>query len=319
MKGLVTVSCLGKKGRWGNQVFQYCFARSYAQRYGINYQVNPWIGQKLCDISDSPITEQLPTYKERATLAGGLRKNPENNKAAWTHVTPPDSYEAVGKDFDGYAQFHTSYYHRHVNMLRRIFQPNAETQYHLEPIQKHLAQKTVIGIHLRRGDTGRAIFYLTPNEWYLQWLEKNWSRFENPQLVIATEEPPDVEAFAKYSPVVASELVEKSEKRYDLYNYLRCDLQDPTAESMDWFPDWFMLTQCDVLLFGESTFGFSAAMMNPRLTECWRSRLSTQSFELIDPWDSYPLVREHLDDYPNIPGTFYTENPKWKGGEVIPA
>ncbi len=310
MENLVTVSCLGKQGRWGNQVFQYCFVRSYSRRHNISYQVNPWVGQILCHIEDSPISTKLPKYNEVFSMAGG-HQNPDLNRQPWTHSIPPNSHEVIGKDFEGYAQFHTSYYLQHQRMLQRLFKPNPRIQHRLTPIEEKLAKKNTIGLHLRRGDTGRDIFYLTPNEWYLQWLEKNWGRFDNPQLVIATETPSDVGVFSAYSPLIVDDLLDRSLNKYPLYRYLQPDLKDPTTESMDWFPDWYLLTQCDVMLIGESTFGFTAAMMSTRIKEFGQSKLSTQKFSLVDPWDSYPLALEHLDDYPNVSNTRYTQNPKW--------
>jgi len=315
---MITASCLGRMGRWGNQVFQYMFVRSYARRYELQYQVNPWVGQILYGHEDPSITVQLPRYDERKSRVGGLKQQPDLN-VAWSQSLPPDSREVIGHDFHGYAQFHTSYYRPEQEFLRGLFAPPEALYDRINPAAENLRQSpTVIGLHMRRGDTGRAIFYLTPNEWYLRWLKENWGRFLRPILFIASEDPSDAEVFRDYNPVTSADLLPLAADRYRLYNYLRCELADPTAANMDWFPDWHLLTQCDVLLFGESTFGFTAAMMAQGLRECWRSVLSKQAFIQIDPWDSYPLVREHLGDYPNVPGTFYTQNPKWRGGEVVP-
>jgi len=319
MSGLITMSRLGSMGRFGNQVFEYMFIRSYAQRYGLDYQVSPWIGQALFGHQDPPLITNLPRYDERRIRIGGVSRTEQLN-VALSQSMPPDSMEVAGHDFHGYAQFHTSYYRPQREFICSLFVSIDELRQRLEPAVTPLtdSRRTTIGLHMRRGDTGRLIFYLTPNEWYLAWLKEHWSRFENPQLFIASEEPSDIEAFREYHPISAKNLIQLSDERYQLYNYLQYDLTNPTAESMDWFPDWWLLTHCDVLLFGESTFSFSAAMMDSHLRECWRSVLSKQQFVKIDPWDSYPLVREHLDDYPNIPGTFYQSNPKWRGGEVVP-
>lgn len=317
---MITMECLGRQGRWGNQVLEYTFLRAYADRYGLDYQNNPWIGQLLFGHCDPPVTSRLPLYTERNTFTAGLNRMTDEN-IYWNHTLPPDSREVVDHDFRGYAQFHTSYYFSQRQFIRNQFRslvPKLGDR--MAPAVAGLRGEggTVIGLHMRRGDTGHAVFYLTPNEWYLAWLKEHWGRFDRPRLFIATEEPSDVEAFRKYNPVAASSLMSLETDRYQLYNYLRCDLTSPTAETMDWFPDWWLLRHCDVMLIGESTFSFTAAMMNPHLQECWRSMLSKQEFVQIEPWDSFPLVREYLHDYPGIPGTFYEDNPKWGAGEVLP-
>ncbi len=307
---LITMKRLGKKGRWGNQVFEYAFLRTYAHRHGLQYQTDSWIGQFLLGFDDPRITENLPTYHERRQESAGSFELGLS--------FPPGGDEAGGHDIDGYCQFHTSYYAADQEFLQRLFVPTCWVRGRMDPVLAQLRQrgKTIIGFHMRRGDTGRLIYYLTPNDWYLQWLEEHWNTYDDPVLIIASEVPEDRKAFARYNPVMSSDLLDLSNEPYAVYNYLRSDLSDPTPISMDWFPDWWLLSQCDVLAFGNSTFSFTAAMMNRNLRECYRSRLSTQAFERIDPWDSWPLVYEDLRDYPGVADTWYDRNLKWKGGTV---
>lgn len=44
---IVTVSCLGNNGRFGNQLFQYAFARAYAEQIGAELQTPYWAGREL--------------------------------------------------------------------------------------------------------------------------------------------------------------------------------------------------------------------------------------------------------------------------------
>ena len=307
-----TMQNLGRMGRWGNQVFQYMFVRTYAKRYGLEYGVSPWFGQLLYGHNDPRIKHQLPSFEERRAET----KYPERHLA---QAFPPRGDEVQGHDFVGYAQFHTSYYRPDVDYIRNLFMPREEVlQKSLHGLLKlRSLGNTIVGLHMRRGDTGRLIFYLTPNQWYLEWLDQHWSRFDKPVLFIASETPGDAAAFAKYNPVTAVDLMPLSTEPYNVYNYLLPDMQNPTPASMDWFPDWYFLTHCNVLAIGNSTFGFSAAMMGWQLRELWRSRLSTQTFSQIDPWDSTPLTYEDLRDHPGIPETWSDTNTKWDGGEVV--
>lgn len=298
------MSDLGRKGRWGNQVFQYMFLRTYARRFNLQYQCPPWEGQRLFGLNDPLLNGRpLPRYIEQyKTINHPTIKNYQD---AWCPQITPESQDVVDHDHHGYCQYHTSYYAPEREFLQGLFVPVPKIQERVKSATEELKKDraTSIGLHLRRGDTGRDIFYFTPNEWYLEWLQNHWGRFDRPRLLIATERPADVEAFSEYSPVTSSSLLSLKANRYSLYNYLPYDLRKPTAQSMDWFPDWYLLTQCNVLVFGESTFSFSAAMMNIGVRECWQSRLSTQTFEQVDPWNAQPLMLEHLDDYPPIPNT----------------
>lgn len=44
---IVTVSCLGNNGRFGNQLFQYAFARAYAESIGAELQIPNWHGRNI--------------------------------------------------------------------------------------------------------------------------------------------------------------------------------------------------------------------------------------------------------------------------------
>lgn len=303
--GLIAMSRLGFMGRWGNELIQYMFLRTYAQKYDLPYECCPWTGQYVFGLVDPPITEKLPSWNE----------NRPWHIHRWTGA-PPEGKECIGRDVRGYFQFHMSYYKPYQKEIAQWFQCQGEVLERLQPALSRFSQaRTCIGLHFRRGDTGRVNYYLTPVAWYLQWLEKHWDRFDDPVLYIATEEAGLEKAFAKYNPLIPERLgVELTKDEVPQYQYLRQDLQDPTPVAMDFLPDWVFLTKCHVVLMPNSTFSFTAAMISPDLQELWRSRLSTQKFERIEPWDCTPLTYEHLDDYPGIPDTQYDSNHYWQKG-----
>ena len=43
------------QGRWGNQLFEYAFARGFAERNRLTLHTDPWVGQKIFQIDDPPI------------------------------------------------------------------------------------------------------------------------------------------------------------------------------------------------------------------------------------------------------------------------
>lgn len=313
MPNLITMSRLGNLGRWGNQVFEYSFLRTYARRHNAEYQTNRWVGQLLMGHNDPPITEQLPKLTERRDphVVHDSQGNVIHTHPQLGLSYPPKGAEAIGHDMEGYCQFHTDYYVPDREFIRDLFVPTESIVQRMAPAVNKLRrlEGTVIGLHMRRGDTGRFVFYVTPNEWYLHWLEQHWHEYKNPILFVASEEPDDYKAFAKYKPITSLDLLSLSKLPYTVYNYLRCDRERPTPISMDWFPDWYLLTQCDVLVFGNSTFSFTAAMMNRGLQQAWRSRLSTQEFERIDVWNEWPMVREDVREYPDVPDTRHSRSP----------
>jgi hypothetical protein len=54
---LVTISCLGNYGRFGNQLFQYAYARAFAEELGAELHTPDWIGRQLFIGVDEPIMQ----------------------------------------------------------------------------------------------------------------------------------------------------------------------------------------------------------------------------------------------------------------------
>jgi protein subunit release factor A len=46
-QAVLTMSSIGKLGRFGNQLFQYAFLRICAERSGARIECPPWVGQAL--------------------------------------------------------------------------------------------------------------------------------------------------------------------------------------------------------------------------------------------------------------------------------
>ncbi len=301
MTNAITMSGFGRWGRAGNQFFQYAFLTGYADRYNCQLQLPRWVGDQLFDSQTSPVRDTLPPWKEPGS---GL-----------SHPTPPDGNELVGHDFHGYAQYHTSYFARDRARIRALFQPTGSIIARMGPAVLSLRSwgGTTIGIHLRRGDYGRGIFPVIPTSWYLRWLDAYWTSFDKPVLFISTESPELVREFRKYAPQTAETLGVnlRCEPMVDC-TYLKEDLALPKPESMDWYPDFHLLSKCDVVLGPSSTFSFFAAMLNSKLQEYWRASLASEGFERTDPWDAYPSLREPVQQYRHIPGVALVHNrPYW--------
>jgi len=301
----ITMSQFGHMGRFGNQLFQYAFLKLYAAKYNLQLELPPWVGQQLFGCTDPPITTRLPPKQEVWRGAGGHLDE---------HI-PPEGDEFIGCDWHGYAQYHTSYYEPHASEFCSFFQPTPEV---VAPLHNALARlkasgKSVIGIHYRAGDFGQLSFHLTPFEWYANWLRENIRRFDEPVLFIAAEDRRIVDQFAPYAPVVTAEELGVTMSSEPLENcvYLAKDAKDKQPHIMDFFSDWWLLSKCDVIVGSNSTFSFTAAMLNDGLLEYWRSSLPAAGFEAIDPWNARPFRTERVEDYPELEGIRCVENPYW--------
>jgi len=288
---------LGHLGRAGNQFFQYIFLRTYAARNNLKLQVPKWVGCDLFGFESEPVTVDLPRYSEDK-LHGHYNKQ----------GVPPKDGALCGKDFHGFAQYHTSYYAPHRDEIIKAFTPLPHVLARVQPAVDKLREsgRTVVGVHFRRGD------YIVPLDWYARWLDANKDRFLSPLLFVATEDHSLARKLSEYYEVrTAAGLGVEFDGPMAGYNYLKYEVKVNDVSVMDWFPDFWLLTQCDVIAAPSSTFSFFAAMLAPHLLEYWRASLKAGEFVREDPWNAYPLLREKVADYPHLEGIKVEKNPYW--------
>ena len=71
------MSTLGANGRFGNQLFQYAFARRYAETHGLELAVSDWVGRDLFALDDPVPDQALPPVHENHLQPDGSLHIPE--------------------------------------------------------------------------------------------------------------------------------------------------------------------------------------------------------------------------------------------------
>ncbi len=299
----------GRMGRWGNQIFQYSFLQTYALQHGLTVQVPPWVGEELYGFRDErPDGRRLPVTVEKG-----------EHEIADT-IIPHLRHPLRNADVEGWFQYHTSYYAPHREQIMQLFaEPVSEVRERLRPARTLLETlgDTTVGIHFRRGDYGRNMFYITPVDWYVAWLREHYARLDKPVIFVATESLETLEELRTKFPAryetCESLGVNLRDQPLPHYNYLPRDKRTHDPRAMEFFPDFYLLQQaCDILLMPNSTFSFGAAMTSPRLRELWRSDPAIQRFDRINPWHAFPAQFVKQKDYEHIEGLYLKSSPYWK-------
>jgi FkbM family methyltransferase len=253
----IAMSSLGINGRFGNQFFQYAFLKSYAREHDLAVETSEWIGQFLFGTQDAQISQRRPVILEQT-----------NRLDQALIPVAPLPYKNV--DFWGYFQFHSRYYAPHKDYLQSLFKPAPEVEIRLRAGLNQLRAngQTLVGLHLRRGDYGSSIFPIAPNSWYLEWLRGFWETLEQPVLFIASDQPEKVIAdFAAYHPITVADL----------------GIELPEAE---FYPDFYLLSQCDAVAISNSSFSYAACWLNEKAKFFCRPDFSAEKLIPFDPWNS---------------------------------
>lgn len=248
----VTMSTIGSNGRFGNQILQYAFLRIYADTHGFDYETNDWIGRDLFGLNDPYMSSNFPTLDESdidvRTMLSGEQEGPHS------------------VDFLGYFGKSAADFWRHGELIKEIFSlspPMLTLKCQLlDSVGK---DNTIIAIHIRRGDFGHGDFWLVPVEWYLDWLSIIWGETKNPVLYIASDDRMVAEHFNKYSPLTFK------------------DMPAP-PNGIEFMTDHLMLANARVVAMANSTFSYSAALLNNVSSSFYKPSRSRRSLVPCDPW-----------------------------------
>jgi Glycosyl transferase family 11 len=293
-QSVLTMSSLGQLGRFGNQLFQYAFLRICAQKTGSLVECPPWIGQMLFGHNDAPISRRLePAIEckndEEILFDVVPELVPHIEKLAETKIRRIGSETLeqgiTNVDLWGFFQISTHLLAPYQDYIRSLFQPVSDLKSPLEEGLQILRSKgkTIIGIHIRRGDyitqvrTGFTLVF--PESWYCEWLDKIWNDLEDPVLFLCSDDLDRIlPAFEKFSPVTSRDLQVKLPERMQNAN-------------IEFYIDFFILSNCDIVATSNSIFSFAACLLNERGQMFVRPHWNFSTrFIVFDPWDSEPLL-----------------------------
>ena len=291
---VLTMSSIGKLGRFGNQLFQYAFLRIGAEKSGARVECPPWIGQTLFGHNDALISKQLPPAVERWEVEKNMfdlvpEFIPYIEKLSGLPSTRVGleflEKEIVNVDLWGYFQVHTQFLRPYQKYFRSLFQPVNDLKSTLEDGLNILRSKgkTIVGIHIRRGDymtqSLSRYTFVVPSKWWCEYLDTIWNELEDPILFLCSDELESIiDDFQRFSPVTWKDLdVKLPERMKDL--------------GVEFYIDFFILSNCDVVGISNSSFSFAACLLNERGKMFVRPhRDFSTKFTVFEPWNSKPLL-----------------------------
>ncbi len=253
----ISMRTLGANGRFGNQLLQYAFLKLYARRHGLAAQSYDWIGRDLFGCDDPFPAANFPSLDEsQADLFASL------NGQAPVHAN---------RDLSGYFCRHTSAWQNCADEFRALFQPRPALAGWLQPAMAELAARgnTLVAVHIRRGDFGQGQFWIAPTGWYASWLQSIWSDLDAPVLYIASDDAGVAAKFSAFKPL---------------------DARMMGAGRLDFYLDHQVLSRSRHLAISNSSFSFTAAMLNQKAKGFVRPDRAVQALVPFDPWNADVLL-----------------------------
>lgn len=251
---------LGSNGRFGNQILQYAALRIYAEESGVPLACPDWIGRELFALQDKTIAQnrRAPPITEEEACAVLKGQTPARPNVSLSGYFCSDGELWTGRE----AQ------------IRSFFRLAPR---YLTPMNQALASlrqrgRTVVAMHLRRGDFGSGRYWIAPTAWYRSWLEQHWSKLDSPVLYIASDSKSLTSDFSEYSPVTAEQLCSP-------------------IRGAEFFTDHWILQNADYVHCSNSTFSVTAALLNRIAKECYRPDRVLAKMRPFDPFGE-PILQD---------------------------
>ena len=259
-KDAISMTALGRTGRFGNQLFQYAFLKLYALRNGLTLKVPPWQGEELFGLSDSRSREG-----ELHELAFEAFDN--DDVVLWEMDDPPRNV-----NFFGFFQEFPVSFKPHRAFLRRLFSlHDSKTRGILEDARNRLRSqgRTLVVVHIRRGDYVKLDTpetRIVPVAWYRDLLTTLLPQLDNPVVAVATDGGTSIrDQFADF-PLLAA----------DYFS---------APGLVEFWPDFFALREADVQLLCNSSFSRMAALLAEGGQRCFLPDFGEGRFIAYNPWE----------------------------------
>jgi hypothetical protein len=311
----VSMPGLGRGGRWGNSLLAYFFLKAFADVHGMAPEVPRWIGQDLFGWVDDPVTQHHPVilYDKVSEICQDLHHPMVT--ASLAAIRARAVLEARGcrlfllrdpllslgcelpgahLELEGPCLLHTKHLAPHRALLRGAVEPVPVLRRCVESGWQDLRSRgdIVIGLHVRGSDfvskfVHQGFEFVTPMQWYRSWLDRLWVQHRHPVLFVSSDSMEQVlPALARYRPITSREL------GIDLPSELRRLDLPPTHLQRDaaFFADWYLLTRCQAIAISNSTFSFTASMLNETASIFMRPDPGARALVPFDPWNSEPLL-----------------------------
>jgi len=220
---MISFKRLGRLGRLGNQLFQYAFLRTTAQRLGVKFYCPHWIGEDIFHLNDSEERAENPidiltTYLEPPLYTGF-------NQSA---IEIEDKTDIAG-------WFQTERYWDR-GLVKNWYRFREDKTCRVREKYKELNFAESVGMHLRFGDKianidERITYYVPPPDYYSRAL----SLVEKGKNVIVFSD--EIEVAKKHLRSLTWNLIfiEDNEPYEDLYLMTRCHDFIISISTLSWW------------------------------------------------------------------------------------
>jgi len=255
-RGVISMNYLGLSGRLGHQLSYYLGLKLYAKRHNYCIEMPDWIGRYFFEGCSDPFISNI--YDTINSTDPSFKRSIDGN-----YPPPQEKFNLNGSCFNPSKL--TKEEKRYIqNTLTPLPYLKKTLDSHISQLKKN--KKTLVSIHIRRGDFVKSNFYVPSSQLFLTWLKKKWPDLNQPVLYIASDEVEAVKAdFFEFEPFSMSDF-------------------EKTFYFDDCLTDFYIISQSDIVITGASSFSRLATMCNSKYSQLYWANPNTNSIEKFNVW-----------------------------------
>ncbi|OYQ31472.1 hypothetical protein CHU95_20185 [Niveispirillum lacus] len=252
----LTSTTLGNRGRFAHNVLEYVLLRLYAQQRGCILETPDWVGGAYFELDDPVPSGPLPPWPFGRRILNGFVTGHYQGEA-------PVDRDALSP------LFLYDYPLALRDRVRSWLRPRRQWAPWIDPPVNALRAvgKTIVAIHIRRGDFLQYGYPITETQSYVDWLRRLWPTLDKPVLYLASDDIPGVRAaFREFRPVTLHDA-------------------GPAWPGLEFLQDFHVLTQADIVgISAASGFSQLAARLNKNAVLCVEPDLATGGIKPFVGW-----------------------------------
>lgn len=279
------------EGWLGNKFFKYSTLISLQGEFGGEIHLDPWMGDAIFDLSRVKITHDDVNYRVSEGRDPTTLNTYHENYSIIINTLRQNDIDNMSLDiaFNSNTFYHTSYYAKHKrNILDQFsFKEKISEFYNREitSFKKHSNVDKMIVCNMRLGDDYQKKWKF-PDRKFCDFL----SSYKNDShtIVVCTDNREKADEILKGFDFLYFDLSNNIDMG-KLFEEANLDISLPEyGGSFDFLNDFYLMTKADTLICSDSTFAYSAAMLNDVVNcEFFKYNIGNGKFNRFDPWNTW--------------------------------
>lgn len=284
---MISFSRLGDGVRLGNQMFQYAFLRSTANRLNVKFYCPSWEGDLLFNLNDQ---------EERLNYSEGITKKYQQNSG------PGYTEDALliedGTEISGY--FQSEKYYTNPELVRQWFSLKDEKINSIKEKYKDFNFSNSVGIHLRFGDV---VGQLKRPPMRRSYYQKALSLIPNRDSILVYSDEPE-RAQKLLNGIAANLLFITGNKNYeDLYLMTQCQHFICSYSTFSWWGAWLGYSDRERIIVYPKEGQYRPGYGRKAEGTCCQNWIELPSLRGV--WDDYRLVSRLEKRLPKFMMSFF--------------